>query len=261
MNLILGIPSLLELGEVEQQCRFAVSLGLQFIELNLDLPQFQPDVLPVLKLKELAKHYELSFSLHLPENLDLALFQEESRSGNLQYLKNIFSWAAKSEIKVAVLHLPQGVHFSLPEGKVLLYDNFFERFQTNLLYSFESVSKAASAANVTICLENTGSWQQKCISRVLPELLKLPNIAVCYDLGHAMRGGNAGLLWNTYQSSIRHLHLHQAENGRDHLPIDSLSDGLRQCLQLAEERNLPAVIEVKTAEALRESEIFLRKYK
>ena len=43
MNMDLGMPTLLELESFEQSAALCRALGLQFVELNANLPAFQAD--------------------------------------------------------------------------------------------------------------------------------------------------------------------------------------------------------------------------
>ena len=41
-----GMPSLIECAGIEENVRLCRTFGLDFIELNMNLPMFQPDELP-----------------------------------------------------------------------------------------------------------------------------------------------------------------------------------------------------------------------
>ena len=42
-----GMPTLLELPDAEDCVRLCASLGLRFLELNMNLPQYQPDAVDI----------------------------------------------------------------------------------------------------------------------------------------------------------------------------------------------------------------------
>ena len=46
----LGMPTLIELPEIEDCAALCAGLGLQFIELNMNMPQYQADILDVVLL-------------------------------------------------------------------------------------------------------------------------------------------------------------------------------------------------------------------
>ena len=72
----IGMPTLIEFDTIEENAAFARDLGLDFIELNMNLPQFQPNAIDVDRLKELSEEYGVFFTIHLDENLDPCDFNE-----------------------------------------------------------------------------------------------------------------------------------------------------------------------------------------
>jgi sugar phosphate isomerase/epimerase len=67
-----GMPTLLELDGLEAQVALAQRLGLSFVEINLDLPDYGPEALAAESLAKLGRDAGIAFTLHLPERLDLA---------------------------------------------------------------------------------------------------------------------------------------------------------------------------------------------
>ena len=70
----LGMPALLEHESLEQTAALCRDLGLDFIELNLNLPQYQPGRVDVAEIRRVAAEYGVEYSLHLDENLNLFEF-------------------------------------------------------------------------------------------------------------------------------------------------------------------------------------------
>ena len=54
-DLIFGMPSLIELDTLQAQIDLCQSLNLNFIELNMNLPQFQPESLSSSSLRALVR--------------------------------------------------------------------------------------------------------------------------------------------------------------------------------------------------------------
>ena len=69
-----GMPQLLELKDIEENIQFCEKIGLNFIELNANLPICQPDRINVRYLNRLKMQYGVEFTIHLPEELDLGHF-------------------------------------------------------------------------------------------------------------------------------------------------------------------------------------------
>ena len=63
--LILGMPPLIELPDLEDCAKLCRELGLQFVELNMNLPQYQPDQMDVSALSWIAQQYRIGYTLHL----------------------------------------------------------------------------------------------------------------------------------------------------------------------------------------------------
>ena len=53
--MFLGMPTLIEKSDVKDCVKLCESLGLDFIELNMNLPEYQPDRIDVEKLVDVAK--------------------------------------------------------------------------------------------------------------------------------------------------------------------------------------------------------------
>ena len=50
----IGMPTLIELPEIDDCAGLCRELGLQFIELNMNLPQYQVNTIDLVKFKEIA---------------------------------------------------------------------------------------------------------------------------------------------------------------------------------------------------------------
>ncbi len=70
----IGMPTLIELPEIEDCAALCSKLGLQFVELNMNLPQYQTVSLDTDRLEAAAKRYGIYFTIHLDENLNVSDF-------------------------------------------------------------------------------------------------------------------------------------------------------------------------------------------
>ena len=70
----LGMPALLEHGTLAEGAALCRELGLSFMELNLNLPQYQPGRVDADEIRRVGDEYGIGFSLHLDENLSLFEF-------------------------------------------------------------------------------------------------------------------------------------------------------------------------------------------
>lgn len=63
----LGMPTLVELPDIEDCAKLCNWLGLQFIEFNMCLPQYQIESIDAKKLIETAKKYNVFYTIHLDD--------------------------------------------------------------------------------------------------------------------------------------------------------------------------------------------------
>ena len=71
-----------------------------------------------------------------------------------------------------------------------------------------------------------------------------------------MEGG-----WMLCHERLRHMHLHDAEGAKNHLPLGKGQVQVGNLLALARGKNLSVVLETKTVAGLRESAEYLRERK
>ena len=74
-----GMPTLIELENLEENCALCHELGLDFVEINMNFPEFQSEFFAVEKYASLKEKYGIYFTIHLPENLDVAEVNENVR--------------------------------------------------------------------------------------------------------------------------------------------------------------------------------------
>ena len=70
-----GMPTLVELANTERNAALCAELGLRFVELNMNLPEYA-DVAGIDRslLRSLAEKYGVYFTLHLDERMDVCDF-------------------------------------------------------------------------------------------------------------------------------------------------------------------------------------------
>ena len=113
-----GMPTLIEFNSIEENIELAKALNLDFIELNLDLPYCN---LPGTELLDLSNKYNIEFTAHLSEKLDVAELDNDLRLAYLNKIEKIIRWGTSNNITKYNLHLDPGIHFSLPDKKIFIY--------------------------------------------------------------------------------------------------------------------------------------------
>ena len=74
-----GMPTLLELKSPEACAVLCGALGLDFIELSMDMPEYQPNRLDTERLRRVAEQYGIDFTIHLSGFLNPATSMTKSR--------------------------------------------------------------------------------------------------------------------------------------------------------------------------------------
>ena len=252
----LGMPTLIELPSLEANVRLCRELGLSFVELNMNSPLYNPRDLPGERLLRLQQDMGIEFTLHLPEEIDLASFHPSIRQGHLDCCANALRWAGQAGIRIVCLHLNSGVYFTLPDRKVWLYEQYRPDFLRTMKGSFEELLPLAESEGVRICLENAGNFSLGFIAEAVGQLLEMSctHIGLTWDAGHdAGSGSSDRTVLQEHKHRLAHMHLHDSNGSSSHQILFSGIVDVPGMLALARQADVAVVVETKTVEALRES--------
>lgn len=252
-----GMPTLIEYDSIEENARLCRSLGLKFLELNMNLPDCQSfGDGDIARLKNIAEENGIYYTLHLDENADFCNFNPLIKAGWQNTLKDTLKAAEKAGIPVVNMHLNRGVWFTLPDRKVFLYEKYSSHYGASL-GEFREIC-AEFSGKVRVCVENTNGFMNF-EKEALKGLLEEENIGLTWDIGHCEAAGNKdeGFILEN-RGKLCHMHIHDALPGRDHLPLGEGQIPLAQRLEIAEEAGCRCVVEVKTSHALRNSVAWLK---
>lgn len=253
-----GIPTLIEAPGPEGSAELCSELGFSFVELNMNLPQYQrPDSA---LLRSISEKYHIYFTVHLDENLDMCSFNPRVADAYLQTMLDTIRFAKESSIKVLNMHLLEGVYFTLPDKKVYLYDMNRGYFYGRLKEAIARCEEAAQGA-LTVCIENTGRFSLPFMREAAEILLQSPLFGLTFDIGHDHSAGGVDKPFILqHEDRLRHFHIHDALGKKNHMKLGTGELDLDWYISLAERNNCRAVLEVKTAQALRESAQWLREH-
>ncbi|MFK7691359.1 sugar phosphate isomerase/epimerase family protein [Paenibacillus sp. HJGM_3] len=256
----LGMPTLVEYRSIEENVRLCNALGLDFIELNMNLPICIPEQLSAEQLRGYKEKYRVDFIVHLPEELDVASCHPSIRRGHLERCRQTMEWASAAGIRTLNMHLNPGIYFTLPHQKVWIHEQY-ETLYTELLHeAYTELYKWAEAYRVELCIENTGNFHMPFVRKTLELLSGFQRFALTWDVGHDAKAGfvEESTFTRLYPSRIRHMHLHDYNGKSDHQPLYTGIVPIDDRLALARKENWSVVIEVKTSESLTESAAALR---
>jgi len=247
------LPEFASLGE---SVLVAKELGLDFVELNAEVPFCLPQ-----NLKKADIESGLSFTVHLFEAAEVGLLYEPARKAQIEVLKRIMTeYKAEANIKRFTLHINEGAFSTMPD-KTKIY--VFERFERDYLdacrKSFKELSDFAAKNDLEICFENVKVSEYA--FKAFAELTKYPNLNYTFDAGHDVlwAGGRAFCEFLKSPEKIRHVHLHDVVNGVDHQELGQGKVDVAKILDFCKANNTDIVLEVRREEQLRNSLDYLRK--
>ena len=247
------MPTLLELDTIEDCAKLSAELGLDFIELNMNLPQYQLGNVNVARFKAAAKEYGVNYTVHLDENFNACDFNAYVADAYLNTLVNTIELAKRLDAPIINMHLSKGVYFTLPDKKVFLFDKYFDEYLDGTERFCDVCERALRDSGIAICIENTDGYENF-QRKALELILKREVFALTYDIGHDYAsGGKDEDFILSHIDRLRHFHIHDAKTARDHLTIGDGEVDIRKYVNMAKDLGASAVIETKTVSALRES--------
>ena len=254
-NVLFGMPILIGLEDLAANVALARDLGLRLVELTMNLPQYSPHRLPSDVVRQTAEASDLVFTLHLPEETDLAALQPAVRRGHLDCAVEAVRWASAAGIRLVNLHVPAGVYFTLPTERIWVYDRHLPTFIENLEASFNTLMAVADECGITVCLENAGHFHLPFMQQAIERLLnRFPALRLTWDIGHdAATGSRERPLFEGHRQRIGHMHLHDSDGRTSHQVLFDGQVDVEVIIDLARSLGVAAIIEVKTPESLAES--------
>ncbi len=249
--MMLGMPALVECKSLNQLIELCMKLGLDFIELNMNLPYNFIQNLNPNQLKKITKESGIKFTMHMPDEADLGSFYESVRTGYVELFSDTIYWAKEAGIKLLNMHIIEGAKMTLPDKKIYIYENYSEEFKDNFIKSIKALSIKAQKSNVILAIENSSNFGKKFIQDTLDEALTYPKIKLTWDTGHdAVSNFKDKLYLMDNREHIAHMHLHDVKGSNDHQVLFTGSLNIDGLLTFAKSMNNMILIEVKTEEAL-----------
>lgn len=255
----LGMSTLVEFNSLEENLELCNKLGLDFIELNMDLPYCLPD--NNIKWEKIKKKYNMDFSVHLSEKLEVGEINEDIRKKQIEIIKNAINYYnIEANIKKYNLHLDKGVYFNLPDRKVYIFEKYQERYNNAIKKSFADLSKFALENNIEIYFENIRITDF--ISNSFKILKEYSNLYYTLDVGHSAKDNyNADKLFMTSPNLIKHMHIHDFDGNKDHLELGKGLIDIKKYMKFCKKNDIYAVIEVKRQQELINSIEYINKIK
>lgn len=266
-----GMPTLIENRTLEDNIALCRGLGLRFIELNMNFPEYQADRLEQTDtLLHLGEEAGICFTVHLDENLNIADFNRLVSDAYLETVRRTVAAAKKllplrdrfsPGLPLTVnMHMHHGIFITLPDRKVQMYDRDFDTYMKSFAAFRALCEEWIGDSDVMIAVENTDGfrgYEQKAVEY----LLESPKFGLTWDIGHskAVKETDVPFIL-AHRDRLIHFHIHDGTETppRNHLALGDGEIDLKGRLRLAEERGARCVLETKTVAALKHSVAWLR---
>ena len=253
-----GMPTLIETNTLEECADLCMDLNLDFIELNMNLPQYQLSNINVSHFNEVANKYGIFYTIHLDDNLNISDFNPYIAEGYRRTAAETIALAKKLSVSVINMHLSRGPYFTLPDKKVYLFDKYRQQYLKSIADFRLLCETEIGEADIKMCVENWSGFPEF-QKEALNILLKSDVFGLTFDIGH--NHGSAGvdepyIIEN--KNHLYHMHMHDALGKKDHLALGAGELDIDNYLYLAEDRKCRVVLETKTIEGLKHSVSWMR---
>lgn len=247
------MPTLIETTSLEECAALCRDLGLSFIEINMNLPQYQIDKINTDYLNELAEKYGIYYTIHLDENLNFSDFNPRVASAYCDTVLETIKIAKKINSPVLNMHLSNGVYFTLPNRKVYLFDQYREEYLHSVVEFRDKCEEVINSNNTKICIENCDGFTEFQI-QAIDTILRSQSFALTFDVGHnqGINGKDEPIIIKRI-SRLAHMHLHDALGSKNHLALGTGEIDIIKYLCMANINNCRVVLETKTIESLKQS--------
>lgn len=267
-----GMPTLIENHTLEENAALCEALGLRFIELNMNFPEYQVDRLEQTdELVRIAEQHHLYYTVHLDENLNIADFNPLVTKAYLETVRRTIL-AAKALLPLRDrygdpaqpltlnMHMHHGIYITLPDRKVQMYERNFETYMQSFAVFRSLCEEWIGDSSIMMAVENTDGFRDY-EKKMIAYLLESKKFGLTWDIGHSkvIREADVSFLME-HQDKLIHFHIHDGTETppRNHLALGDGEIDLDARLKLAAERNARCVLETKTISALKQSVRWLR---
>ena len=270
-----GMPTLIENRTLEENISLCKELGLSFVELNMNFPEYQLD-----KIEDVDFFYNkadeagIYYTIHLDENLNVADFNPLVRKAYLETVRRTIEVAKQFvELKnkygnqeqplTINMHMHHGIYITLPDKKVQMYERDFDTYMTAFEQFVTSCEEWIGNADIKIAVENTDGFRDY-EKRAIERMLESNCFVLTWDIGHSKATKETDVLFIlSHKEKLKHFHIHDGcENPpKNHLALGDGEIDLPERLEMARECGARCVLETKIIEALKKSVEWLAKIK
>ena len=268
-----GMPTLIENRTLEENISLCRELGLSFVELNMNFPEYQIDKIENVEyFINKADEVGIYYTIHLDENLNVAEFNPLVREAYIETVRRTIEVVKKLvEIKnkygnkqqplTLNMHMNHGIFITLPDKKVRMYERDFDVYIGYIQRFVELCEKWIGDADVIITIENTDGFREY-EKKAIEYMLQSPYFALTWDIGHSKGIKEVDVPFILeHKDKLKHFHIHDGQENpqKNHLALGDGKIDLLKRIKTAKECNARCVLETKTIAALRKSVDWIKK--
>ena len=266
-----GMPTLIENRTLEDNIALCSRLGLRFIELNMNFPEYQVECLERTEtLLRAAEQAGIYYTVHLDENLNIADFNRLVSDAYLETVRRTIGATGKllplrdrfgggTRPLTVNMHMHHGIFITLPDRKVQMYDRDFDTYMASFAVFRSRCEEWIGDQEIMIAVENTDGFRDY-EKKAIAYLLESPKFGLTWDIGHskAVRESDVPFLL-AHRDHLIHFHIHDGTETppKNHLALGDGEIDLPERLELARSRKARCVLETKTVAALEQSVAWL----
>ncbi|MDF2537812.1 MAG: xylose isomerase [Herbinix sp.] len=256
----LGMPTLIETKDIAECVLLCKELELDFIELNMNFPQYQIDRIDMPYYLELAENNHIFYTIHLEEELNVCGYNKEVTKAYIRTVEAVIEIARQLKAPVINMHMAEGIYITLPDKKVYLFEQYKSIYLERLREFRKVCELAIEDSDIKICIENSGGYKDY-LKEGIELLLESRVFALTFDIGHDhCIGGMDEPFIRKHKDRLMHMHLHDAIGKKNHLAIGTGDIDISDKLALARECNCRGVLETKTIAGLKKTVVNLKNF-
>jgi len=262
-----GMPTLIENKTLEENIALCKELGLSFIELNMNFPEYQIDKLEDTEwFCKQAEEADIYYTIHLDENLNIADFNPLVREAYLETVRRTIEVAKQFvslknkhgniEQPVTInMHMHHGIYITLPDKKVQMYERDFATYIVAFQKFIKFCEEWIGDSDIRIAIENTDGFRDY-EKGAIEHMLASDCFVLTWDIGHSKATKETDVPFILlHKDKLKHFHIHDGKENppKNHLALGDGEIDLAERLDFAKKCNLRCVLETKTIKALKES--------
>ena len=268
-----GMPTLIENQTLQENINLCKELGLSFVEINMNFPEYQIDKIEDVEyFCEKANEAGIYYTIHIDENLNVADFNPLVRNAYMETVRRTIEvakqfvslknrYGKKDQPLILNMHMHHGIYITLPDRKVQMYERDFDVYMDYISQFVKACEEWIGDSDIKIAIENTDGFKEY-EKRAIETMLNSKYFVLTWDIGHSKAIGEIDepfIMGN--KDKIKHFHIHDGSEKppKNHLALGDGEIDLIKRLEMAKECNGRCVLETKTIEALRKSVEWFRK--